>query len=168
MKTILDRIIIENQGTLTRLAAKFTKDPSEKEDLVQETFIRSLKSLESFDNHPKLIPWLFVIMKNIYFNRFRRTTIQRRVEKEIEAEHLTKRSAKNGAELKFVHEDIDRAIGELSEENYTIITMYLEGYKYQEIGDYLEIKEGTIKTRIHSIRKKLRSKLHIYTPAGGQ
>ncbi|MGO1788349.1 MAG: RNA polymerase sigma factor [Sphingobacterium sp.] len=168
MKTTLDRIITENQTTLTRLAAKFTKDPSEKEDLVQETFIRSLKSLESFDNHPKLIPWLFVIMKNIYFNRFRRTTIQRRVEKEIETEHLTTRSAKNGAEMKFIHEDIDRAIGGLSEENYTIITMYLEGYKYQEIGEHLAIKEGTIKTRIHSIRKNLRSKLQVYTPGRGQ
>lgn len=165
MKTTLDRIIIENQGTLSRLAAKFTKDPSEKEDLVQETFIRSLKSLERFDDHPKLIPWLFVIMKNIYFNRFRRTTIQRRIEKEMQADHPLKRSAKNDAEMKFVHEDIDQAISSLSEENYTIINMYLEGYKYQEIGEHTGIKEGTIKTRIHSIRKKLRAKLHIYTPA---
>lgn len=65
--------------------------------------------------------------------------------------------------MKFVHDDIDRAIAGLSEENYIVITMYLEGYKYQEIGEHLKIKEGTIKTRIHSIRKKLRSKLRAYT-----
>lgn len=164
MRTTLDRIIMENQTTLSRLATKFTKDPSEKEDLVQETFIRSLGSLERFDNHPKLIPWLFVIMKNIYFNRFRRTTIQRRVDEEMETQQAMKRSAKNEAEMKFVSEDINRAISGLTEENYTIITMYLEGYKYQEIGKHLNIKEGTIKTRIHSIRKKLRSKLRVYTP----
>lgn len=161
MKNLINDVILENSPILQRLANNFTTDPDEKNDLVQETFIRSLKSLERFINHPKIVSWLYVIMKNVYLNKYRRMNLHRLAENELihSGENNT---SKNIANSKFVLNDIEKAIKSLSEENYTIISMYLEGFKYHEIAEQMEIKEGTIKTRIHSIRKSLRKKLEVY------
>ncbi|OYD42211.1 RNA polymerase sigma factor [Sphingobacterium cellulitidis] len=161
MKNLINDVILENSPILQRLANNFTTDPDEKNDLVQETFIRSLKSLERFINHPKIVSWLYVIMKNVYLNKYRRMNLHRIAENELihSGENNT---SKNIANSKFVLTDIEKAIKSLPEENYTIISMYLEGFKYHEIAKLMEIKEGTIKTRIHSIRKSLRKKLEVY------
>ncbi|WP_312136883.1 RNA polymerase sigma factor [Sphingobacterium sp.] len=163
MKTTLNTTILEHSPILKRLANNFTNDPFEKEDLVQETFIRSLKSLEKFVNHPKLVSWLYVIMKNIYLNKYRREAIHRIAEKEITYTQSANNRIKNKAESDFVVKDVQDALHTLSEENYKIISMYLEGYKYYEIADHMNIKEGTIKTRIHTIRKVLKRKLRVYS-----
>lgn len=162
MNTVLDRTITENAQVLNRLANKFSSDPLVKEELVQETFVRSLKSIQRFIGHPKLVSWLYVIMKNIYFNQYRRQGVRRKAEKDIQASDMISSTQKNNAESKFIVDDIQKMISTLSEENYIIFTMYVEGFKYQEIAKYVNIKEGTIKTRIHTIRKSLRAKLTVY------
>lgn len=161
MKNLINNVILENSPILLRLANNFTTDPDEKNDLVQETFIRSLKSLERFINHPKIVSWLYVIMKNVYLNQYRRMNLHRIAENELihSGENNT---SENYADTKFVLNDIEKAIKSLSEDNYIIITMYLEGFKYYEIAERMKIKEGTIKTRIHSIRNSLRKKLVVY------
>lgn len=162
MRTQIDITILENRPLLKRIAAKFTSDPYEKDELVQETFMRSFSSLHKFVDHPKLISWLYVIMKNIYINKYKRASIRREAEKEIIHTQAMASEQHNQADSKFALEDIDNAFKNLSEENYSIISMYLEGYSYREIAVYHEIKEGTIKTRIHTIRKSLKKELHAY------
>ena len=163
MKNLINATIEKKSPILKRLANNFTTDPNEKDDLVQETFIRSLKSLEKFVNHPKIVSWLYVIMKNVYLNKYRRKALHRTAEKELTLNGQNSNS-RNKAESKFILNDIENSIKSLSEENYTIINMYLEGFKYHEIAEYTNIKEGTIKTRIHTIRKILRKKLTVYMP----
>ncbi|MVZ67332.1 sigma-70 family RNA polymerase sigma factor [Sphingobacterium sp. DK4209] len=162
MKTNLNTTILESSPVLMRLANNFTNDPVEKDDLVQETFIRSLNSLEKFTKHPKLISWLYVIMKNIYLNKYRREIVRRSAEKEISYTQSFNSRIGNKAESLFVLKDVQDALKLLSGENYQIISMYLEGFKYYEIAEHMNMKEGTIKTRIHSIRKFLKKKLQVY------
>lgn len=162
MKTALNNMILENTAVLKRLATNFTKDQFEKEDLVQETLIRSLKSLEKFMNNPKLISWLYVIMKNIYLNKYRRDCIHRLATNEITYTQGGSHKINNNAEGGFVIKDVEAALKELSAENYEIFSMYLEGFKYHEIAAHTQKKEGTIKTRIHTIRKVLKKKLKAY------
>lgn len=162
MKNLINDVIVENSPILTRLAHNFTTDQNEKEELVQETFIRSLKSIERFINHPKIVSWLYVIMKNIYLNKYRRLNLYRTAEKELTYTGENSNS-RNSAESRFVMGDIEKSMNSLSEENYEIISMYLEGFKYYEIAETMGIKEGTIKTRIHTIRRILRKKLSVYT-----
>jgi DNA-directed RNA polymerase specialized sigma subunit, sigma24 homolog len=68
----------------------------------------------------------------------------------------------NSSTSKFVLDDIQKALLQLSKENYEIFNMFLEGYKYHEIADYMQMPEGTIKTRIHFIRKTMKKQLSIY------
>lgn len=162
MKNLINDVIVQNSPILNRLANNFTTDQNEKEELVQETFIRSLKSIEKFINHPKIVAWLYVIMKNIYLNKYRRLNLYRTAERELTYTGEN-RSSKNNAESRFILGDIEKSIKSLSAENYEIISMYLEGFKYYEIAETMDIKEGTIKTRIHTIRRILRKKLNVYT-----
>lgn len=161
MKNSIESTIIQSSPILIRLAGKFTSDLSEKEDLVQETFIKSLKYIEKFQDSPKLITWLFVIMKTIYLNRYRRLNIHRQAQKVISTQ-MNNSEESNIAESKFTMEDIETVMKGLSEENYSIFYMYFEGYKYREIATYFNMKEGTVKTRIHTIQKLLKEKLKQY------
>src|SRR5690606_31885665 len=160
MKSLINATIEKNSPILKRLANNFTTDPTEKDDLVQETFIRSLTSLEKLVNNPKIISWLYVIMKNIYLNNYKRKTLFRTAEKELIYNGKNDNS-RNTAESKFILNDIENSLKSLSNENYTIINMYFEGFKYYEIAELTNIKEGTIKNRIHTIRKILRKKLKV-------
>ncbi|WP_164122891.1 MULTISPECIES: RNA polymerase sigma factor [Sphingobacterium] len=159
----LNLTILENSPILNSIAQKFTSDPYEKEELVQETFIRSLKSLDKFIHNPKLIAWLYTIMKNIYINKYRRQVKFRAIESELQnVPHFESKSFNRG-ESKFVMEDIQGALSKLPASNYEAFTMFVEGYKYNEIADHLQVPEGTVKTRIHMARKLLKEDLKGYT-----
>ncbi|MFU1856412.1 RNA polymerase sigma factor [Sphingobacterium sp. NGMCC 1.201703] len=158
----LNVLINEKRGMLNHFATKFTTDPDEKEDLIQETWIRALKSLDKFVQHPKLMSWLYVIMKHVYINKYRKT---KRVD-EIQDTYVALESSNNivhNKEVnKFMAEDIEKAMCKLTPENYEIFRLFLEGYKYHEIAHYFNMPEGTIKTRIHVSRKKLQKQLKLY------
>lgn len=158
----LNLTILENSPILNSIAQKFTNDPYEKEELVQETFIRSLNYLEKFVHNPKLVAWLYTIMKNIYINKYRRQVKYRTIETELQ--HIThfEKTSWNQGESKFVMEDIQEALSKLPAANYKAFTMFVEGYKYNEIADHLQIPEGTVKTRIHMARKLLKENLKGY------
>ena len=158
----LNLLVDEKRSLLKHFAGKFTTDPDEKEDLIQETLIRALKSIDDFIKHPKLMSWLYVIMKNVYINQYRkakRTSDIHDTYIGLEANNTTEA---NKVENKFVSDDIEKAMCNLSEDNYQIFQLFLEGYKYHEIASHFGMPEGTIKTRIHMTRKKLQKQLKVY------
>ncbi len=158
----LNVLVDEKRSLLKHFAGKFTTDPDEKEDLIQETLIRALKSIDGFIKHPKLMSWLYVIMKNVYINQYRKT---KRIS-EIHETYINMESPnsveRNESENKFISDDIEKAMCSLSEENYQVFQLFLEGYKYHEIATYFDMPEGTVKTRIHITRKKLQKQLKVY------
>lgn len=158
----LNLLIKEKRSLLNHFAAKFTADPDEKEDLIQETWIRAMKSIDNFVQHPKLMSWLYVIMKHTYINKYRKAKRVTEIQDHYVALESTNTSELNKGINKFVAEDIEKAMRSLTEENYEIFRLFLDGYKYHEIASYFEMPEGTIKTRIHMVRKKLQKQLKVY------
>lgn len=158
----LNVLFTEKRKQLNHFASQFTSDYDEKEDLVQETFIRALKSIHNFINDPKLMTWLYVIMKNIYINQYRRNKRKNTIYEEYIHTNYFARVSINQTENKMIQDDINKAFESLSIENAEIFRMYLDGYKYQEIAEVYNHPEGTIKSRIHLIRKVLKDKLKIY------
>ncbi|KKO89669.1 hypothetical protein AAW12_18835 [Sphingobacterium sp. Ag1] len=158
----LSVLIEEKRSLLYHFSTKFTTDPDEREDLIQETWIRALKSLDEFINQPKLMSWLYVIMKHAYINKYRKTKRINDIEEIYVDLESTNRITYNSCVDRFVADDIQTAMRSLTEENYEIFRLYTEGYKYQEIGSYFNMPEGTVKTRVHTIRKKLKRQLKVY------
>ncbi|UQA73410.1 RNA polymerase sigma factor [Sphingobacterium siyangense] len=158
----LNILITEKRSLLNHFAAKFTADPDEKEDLIQETWIRALKSIDNFVQHPKLMSWLYVIMKHTYINKYRKAKRTTEIQDQYVVLESTNTIELNKGINKFMAEDIERAMNSLTAENYEIFRLFLDGYKYHEIASYFDMPEGTIKTRIHMVRKKLQKQLKVY------
>ncbi|MBD1422369.1 RNA polymerase sigma factor [Sphingobacterium chuzhouense] len=162
----LNLALLENQSILKNIAFKFTKDPEEINELVQETLVRSIKYLDNFFNNPKLVSWLYVIMKNVYINHYRRN--QRHTEYEnfqsagYREEGCSEPFTTNTVEGKFVMKDIRDALKKLPQDHYELFVQYMEGYKYRELSDHFGLPEGTVKTRIYHTRKFLQKQLSIY------
>ncbi len=101
-------------------------------------------------------------MRNIYINHYRKTKRTENYHHEYAALASADSVSTNLSSSKFIQDDIQKALRQLSEDNYEIFNMFLEGYKYHEIAEYMQMPEGTIKTRIHFIRKTMQKQLAIY------
>lgn len=170
MNTIqLQQQIEQSRSVLTKFARKFTKDPDDIQDLVQETLVKSIKYIDEYDNNPRIMSWLYVIMKNLFINQYRRG--QRRLEYEnaqtydVRAAGCNEPFSQNHSEGKFMMEDIESAMKKLPAESSEIFNMHIDGYKYREIAEYFNMPEGTVKTRIHHARKFLQAQLSTYNKA---
>lgn len=155
--------LMEYQKILKNLAKRFTKDQEAINDLVQETFIRALKYMDQFFNNPRVVSWLFVIMKNIYINQYKRLNYQQNYE-DISLyyynQHLsTEPYTEDSSDKKMMLGDISKILNELPAAHGEMFNNYIEGYKYRELSEMYGIPEGTIKSRIHIIRKTLQKKL---------
>ncbi len=110
----LNVLINEKRSLLNHFAAKFTADPDEKEDLIQETWIRALKSIDNFVQHPKLMSWLYVIMKHTYINKYRKAKRVTEIQDNYIALESTNTSELNKGINKFMAEDIEKAMTSLA------------------------------------------------------
>ncbi|MBE8723107.1 RNA polymerase sigma factor [Sphingobacterium pedocola] len=158
-------LVIQHSDSLKLYAKNFTKDHDDANDLVQDTLLKAVTYFNNFREGTNLKGWLYTIMKNTFINNYRRivkTNSFITKEEEISPANLVVSATKNKGEDKFVMEDINTALTNLSDEYYIPFTMYFEGFKYHEISEHLNIPIGTVKTRIHVARKAMKKTLSAY------
>ena len=162
--------VVQEVNSLNSYALYFTRDEENAHDLVQDTMLKAFSYYNKFKSGTNLQAWLYTILKNTFINYYRRKVKTNSIilkSDTISSSDLYKSSLRNGAEGKFVMDDIEHALSKLSEEYYSPFSMYYEGYKYHEIADYFQIPIGTVKSRIHVARQQLKKKLKSYSPGGG-
>ena len=155
-KLEFNTLVIKHSDSLKLYARNFTKDHDDANDLVQDTLLKAITYFKNFREGTNLKGWLYTIMKNTFINNYRRITKSNSFitkEEEISSMNLVVSATKNLGENKFMMEDINTALTNLSDDYYKPFTMYYEGYKYHEISDQLNIPIGTVKTRIHVARR---------------
>ncbi len=145
-------------------ALKFTKDEDDAKDLLQETIIKRIRFCERFDKGTNLKGWLYVIMKNTFYNDVLKSKRKGEVITDgvLESPGLVHSSVKNEGESKFAMEDIRKALKALRPEYRIAFQRYFEGYKYDEIAKELAVPLGTVKTYIYQARCDLKKYLKIY------
>lgn len=157
--------VVQEVGTLSNYARYFTRDVENASDLVQDTMLKAFSYYDKFKAGTNLQAWLHTILKNTFINYYRRKvkTNSFIVKTDtISSSDLYRSSLRNGAEGKFVMNDIEHALSKLSDEYYQPFTMYYEGYKYHEIAEQFQMPIGTVKTRIHVARQQLKKRLKPY------
>lgn len=164
MKNVtLDQQLEEYAGILRHLATKFTHDYDEIQDLVQETFARALKYLDNFFKNPNVVSWLFVIMRNIYINQYRHQQYRHKYEqfsaRQYRQMSFSEPFVEDNIDKRFMLQDIQKILSEMPDNYQEMFTNYINGYKYRELADIYDIPEGTIKSRIHFIRKSIQRKM---------
>lgn len=158
---------------LYRTALRLTHNPEDAEDLVQETYLRALRAAEQFQEGTNLRAWLFKILTNGFINQYRQRARTPRNESidDVEDFYLYQHLIDNGLQPasseperevleRLVDEDIIRALEELPLPFRQVVLLAdVEGFAYKEIADILDIKIGTVMSRLHRGRRRLQQAL---------
>jgi RNA polymerase sigma-70 factor (ECF subfamily) len=161
-----EQAALEQLDTLYRVSRRLTRDQAEAEDLVQETYVRAIRSWETFVlNDFGIRPWLVRILHNLYFSRSQR---EQRQPHGIEQAHLEAISS-NSSPLPLspgadgMDQRLVRALNQLPEEYRVVLHLWaVEELTYKEIADAVEVPIGTVMSRLHRARQRLSEQLRDY------
>jgi RNA polymerase sigma-70 factor, ECF subfamily len=156
-------------------ALRMTRNPSDAEDLVQETLAKAYAAFHQFRPGTNLRAWLHRILSNTFINSYRkkkREPVQDlgadvQDEWHVGGEPLLPpaRSAEAEALEKITDSDILQALRELPAEFRAAIYLAdIEGYPYREIAEIMDTPIGTVMSRIHRGRARLRERLARHAP----
>jgi RNA polymerase sigma factor (sigma-70 family) len=163
--TEFNDMLLDNASFLRPFAVNLTKDTEAANDLYQETLYKALANHEKYNAGTNIKAWLFTIMRNIFINNYRRQAKQRTIFDNTPEDYLLnmrQASVPNSAESNLRIKEIKSAIDLLPEIFKMPFLLYLDGYKYQEISEYLHEPLGTIKSRIHFARKLLKEQIRRF------
>ncbi|MCK3684339.1 RNA polymerase sigma factor [Maribellus sp. YY47] len=147
-------------------ALSLTADSERADDLLQETFLKALTYREKFTQNTNFKAWIYTIMKNTFINDYRRKVKTKNTfEGSNNDFHLmfTKDKVYPAPDSFYSSKEITKSINALEDEYKVPFTMFLDGYKYKEIAEELNLPLGTVKSRIFFTRKKLEKALHEYS-----
>jgi RNA polymerase sigma factor (sigma-70 family) len=158
--------IHEYEFMLRNYALQLTQNLDDANDLLQETFLKGMTYADKFKKGTNLKGWLFTIMRNTFINNYRRNTKRNSFMDTQEEQYIIDKAETyntfNLGEVKFIRNDIEKAIDKLPRDLRITFEMNILGYKYHEIADRLNIPIGTVKTRIFVAKRKLREYLADY------
>ncbi len=158
-------------GLLHAFAYNLTKNVEDAKDLFQETAYRAITNREKFSPGTNFKAWLFTIMKNIFINNYRKKAkVNTIMDATDNMFYLNSGSDTifNRGDANILMKELTQMIEELENGIKIPFLMHYQGYKYQEIADYLELPLGTVKSRIFFARKELKEKIanqYEYIPA---
>lgn len=156
--------VVPEIEVLLRVAQNLTRNRAEAEDLVQDTLVRAYRSIATFDGrHPRA--WLLTILRNTHINRNRR----RRPEllddpvrtMETVADTSTSGETPEGLVVGVTFDAVvEDALAQLPDDfRRTIVLVDVEGLTYAEAAEVLGVPVGTVMSRIHRARHRIRDRL---------
>jgi len=172
---------MQHAPQLFSTAMRMTRNRSDAEDLVQETFIKAWRSFATYQQGTNLRAWLFRIMTNTYINKY---NAQQRKPTETELDDVEElflykrlgsvdqsqlsQSAEDQMLSLFTDDEVKKALEELPEQfRIPVLMSDVEGFSYKEIAEILEIPLGTVMSRLHRGRKAMQKMLYEYAKERG-
>lgn len=155
-------------------AMRMTRNPSDAEDLVQETYAKAFAAFDRLQPDSNIRAWLFRILTNTYINTYRKRQRQpiHTGTDDLTDWHLYEaeshmssglRSAESEALDQLTDQQIIDAMGSLPEDfRIAVYLADIEGFSYREIADIMETPVGTVMSRLHRGRRILREQLTDY------
>jgi len=157
--------LISIEDNIERFALSLTYNRDKAKDLLQDTYLKALYYKDKYEEVANFKAWVFTIMKNTFINDYRKSVRENRAFDNSETlsliNNLTE-SQLSKPESEFIYKEINKDIDALADELKIPFRMHTEGYKYQEIAENLNLKIGTVKSRIFFARKKLMETLNDY------
>jgi len=158
--------LLELSDKLHYYALSLTANSERADDLLQETFLKALTYRDKFTQNTNFKAWIYTIMKNTFINDYRRNVkTKKKFDGSNNEFHLmfSKDKVYPAPDSFYSTKEINKSIDALESEYKVPFNMFLEGYKYKEIAEKLELPLGTVKSRIFFTRKKLEKSLQEYS-----
>ena len=167
---------MEHMSSLYNAALRMTRNPSDAEDLVQETYLKAYRGFGGFQEGTNLKAWLYRILTNTFINNYRS---KKRRPEETELDDLENlylyrrlsgsqgatagRSAEDEVLDRITESEVKEAIEALPEQfRMAVLLSDVEGFSYKEIAEILDIPIGTVMSRLHRGRRALQKRLYEF------
>jgi RNA polymerase sigma-70 factor, ECF subfamily len=178
-KAKFEEIAFEFMDSLYSTALRMTRNTSEAEDLVQDTYLRAYRFFDKFEEGTNFKAWIFKILTNTFINKYRkkvRTPQQVQLDK-VEFALENQESQKPPQEWagyqeanyeELFDDDIKSALAQLSTQFRMVILLAdVEGFSYKEIADMIDRPIGTVMSRLFRGRRMLQTILDNYAKREG-
>lgn len=158
------RYVVPEVDTLYRVALSLTRNHADAKDLVQDTLVRAYRSIDRFDGrHPRA--WLFTIVRNTHINRQRRRRPELLHDPDATLARLeSTESGAGNAEDRVMDRTFDAAVEsslrDLSPKYRQVVELVdIDGLTYEEAAGVLGVPVGTVMSRLHRARRRMRNQL---------
>lgn len=170
-------VCLKHLPALYGMALHLTRNASDAEDLVQETYLKAVRSSSTFAADRDCRAWLFKIMTNAFIDQYRKNVrAPEMVEFEEGDEHAVAGDAISRSHdapeeallSSLMDEDVQRALDGLPENFRVPVLLFdVQGFTYAEIADMLSVPVGTVMSRLYRGRRLLKKSLVDYARSRG-
>lgn len=151
---------VEEHGKkLYGLCLKLERHPHKAEELYQETWLRALRYQNRYNEKEPFYPWIARICVNTWKNLLRRRKLESVFRDFTQSEALNPGAGTEATRDAdpFEHESLERALSELDSKHRLVVVLhYYEDLSIAKTAGILGLREGTVKSRLHHARQKLR------------
>jgi RNA polymerase sigma-70 factor (ECF subfamily) len=163
------KLVSDNQDRIYASVLRHVRDEHKAMDITQEAFIQAFRAIDTYEDRARFSTWLYRIAMNLITSHYRHEGAQKRGGSKKETSLNIEGMPEPGADQRtpddmVAAEDIGvlvrAAIDELEDEYRDVVVMRdLQGLSYEEVAETLNIAPGTVRSRLHRGREKLREKL---------
>ena len=174
---IFDGEFLPHIDAMYNFAYRLTYDEDDAKDLVQETYLKAFRFINSFEEGTNAKAWLFRILKNSFINDYRKKSKEpNKVDyNDVETYYNSEdANAEITPDLRvealqdMIGDEVTNALNSLAVDFRTVIILCdLEGFTYEEMAKILDIPIGTVRSRLHRARNLLKEKLKSYAQQMG-
>ena len=150
------------QSNLLNFAYLLTSNRDDAYDLLQDTTLKALDNEDKYVENVNFKGWVLTVMRNIFINNYHKIVrTQTVVDQGVDLYNLdvVNDSGFDSPDGAYQIQEITKAINGLNDELKVPFSMFLSGYKYNEIADKLNVPLGTVKSRIFFARQELQKVL---------
>lgn len=161
---VVEALTQEYYSYLLWLAISILHDRQEAEDAAQDSLIQAVTHLPSFRGDANLKTWLYTICVNTCRTQLRKRKRRTRLQNSLQTLHFTKPKVTPSSENALLKSESDtelwQTVDTLSEKHrMPVILRYVHELSIAEIAEILNLNEGTVNSRLHYARKRLKEKL---------
>lgn len=162
--TAIAQLVQEHQLGVFRLALSVLEDPSEANEIAQDTFVAALGALRSYQETSTFKAWLYTIALNLSRSRLRKRKSLERLQHALTALFRIQAQPERSLEETIIEHEKDavlwKALEKLDEKHrLPVVLRYYHDFSIGEIAGILKLKEGTVHSRLSIARERLRSEL---------
>lgn len=156
------KIIQKNQGIIHKVCNFYFSSEDDRKDLFQEILAQLWKSYPSFRNESKVSTWMYRVALNTAITTFKKSK-RRPDQNSLDIQYFKIEEDTTDLEKEDNIRNLYKAINQLTGIEKSIILLFLENKRYEEISEITGITQNYVRVKMNRIKKKL--KLYMYTEA---